>query len=379
VSARPDVPRLAEEELDLLISRSLDGDLTPDEEQRLERLVALDPSAARRKAELAALVADVKALPDLATPFALGTRVNANVTERAGRPGSLGGRLGLFPPPGLAKAALFVVGIVGVAIAILRPVPKRAAEGPVEVLLLNPQQPAAPAPQSLIAEAKPPARLDGKARRQETDELAKQAPAEESAAGKDAEKKTAAKTEMAARNEPAGAAGANAVAEAGSKRNVALDEGAVSGGAVAQAPAPAKIASAAVPAAPATALSVAPAAGARAMKAAATPRGWTVSVTGDAARVWALRRAPDSYPAPVSNGKSAFRVTLDASGGVASARFTGSGTAGPGLEEFVRGMVFERLERAEGALRDAQNAQKKRDAAQASAAGTEIEIELAPR
>lgn len=373
MSPRPDVPRLAEEELDLLISRSLDGDLSPEEEQRLDRLVALDPSAARRKAAVAALVADAKALPELATPFALATRVNANVAERAGRPGSLGGRLGFFPPPGLAKAALFVVGIVGVAIAILRPVPKRSAEGPVEVLLLNPQQPAAPAPRSLIAEAKP-ARVDDAARRQETDELVKRAPAGESAAEKDAEKRTSAKAETAARNEPAGVAGAHAVADAGSKRNVALDEGAVSGGAVAQAPA--KIASSAEAAAPAPARAAAPAAGARAMKAAAAaPRRWTVAVVGDAASRWALRRAPDSYPAPASNLKSVFRVTLDASGRVASARFTGSGTAEPGLEEFVRGMVFEPAPRAEGALRDA----KKKDSAQAAAAGAEIEIELAPR
>ncbi|MGA7991191.1 MAG: hypothetical protein WCC53_07175, partial [Thermoanaerobaculia bacterium] len=218
MSARPDVPRLAEEELDLLISRSLDGDLSPEEEQQLERLVALDPAAARRKGELAALVADVKALPEPATPFALSTRVNANVAERAGRPGSLGGRFGFFPAPGFAKAALVLLAIVGAAIAILRPAPRRAVEGPVEVLLYNPQQPASPAPQTLIAEAKPQAkmqaRLDEKARRQEADELRKEAPAEGSGGKTSADKKTAAKLEQAPADAALSADSSNVVADA---------------------------------------------------------------------------------------------------------------------------------------------------------------------
>jgi anti-sigma factor RsiW len=57
VSARPFVPRLADEELDLLISRSLDGDLSPEEASDLEAVLAHDPAAARRKEELASIVA----------------------------------------------------------------------------------------------------------------------------------------------------------------------------------------------------------------------------------------------------------------------------------------------------------------------------------
>ena len=53
VSARPFVPRLSDEDLDLLLSRSLDGDLSPEEEHDLETLLAHDPAAARRKEELA--------------------------------------------------------------------------------------------------------------------------------------------------------------------------------------------------------------------------------------------------------------------------------------------------------------------------------------
>ena len=153
MSARPDVPRLSEEDLDLLISRSLDGDLSPEEEQQLERLVTLDPAAARRKAELAALVAEVKALPEPAAPFAITTRVSANVAERAGRRGSLGGRVGFFPAPGFAKAALVILAIVGASIAILRPAPKRLAEGPVDVLLYDAPRPAAPETKTLVADS----------------------------------------------------------------------------------------------------------------------------------------------------------------------------------------------------------------------------------
>jgi hypothetical protein len=347
VSARPDVPHLSEEDLDLLVSRSLDGDLSPEEEQQLERLVALDPAAARRKVELAALVADVKALPEPATPFALATRVNANVSERGGRPGALGARVGFYPAPGFAKAALVVLGIVGVSIAILRPAPKRMAEGPVDVLLYSPSRPASPAPQALVAEARPAQGRQEKARDQGTEALAK-------------EKKTVDKSEQASRNEPAEAAASNVVAESDSTSRADRDGGVVSGGAVA-ARAPAKIAAAAPPAA---------AAAERAMAAPAS-RGWTVSVRGDAARLWALRRAPDRTPAP--GRTTVYAVTLDANGQVASARSVGGAAAEPGLDEFVRGMVFELLPRAAGAL------QGRKDAPTAAPAPAEFEIELAPR
>jgi hypothetical protein len=325
VSARPDVPRLAEEDLDLLISRSLDGDLSPEEEQQLERLVALDPEAARRKAGIAALVADLKTLPEPATPFALATRVNANVSERGGRPGSLGGRAGFFPAPGFAKFALVILGIVGVSIAVLRPVPKRAAEGPVDVLLYSPSRPASPAPQTLIAEAKP-APAPGKARRQETDALAKEGKSEESATRGIAEKKAVGRLEQASGSEAAASSSAsNVVAESAVKSRADRDEGAIAGGAPVQAPV--KIAAAAPPAAAARVMS-APISG-----------GWTVSVRGDAARQWALRRAPDNPPP--AHGTAVYRVTLDASGRVTELSRVGGGPADPRLDAFVRGMIFQ--------------------------------------
>jgi hypothetical protein len=359
VSARPDVPHLAEEDLDLLISRSLDGDLSPEEEQQLERLVALDPAAARRKAELAALVADVKALPEPATPFALATRVNANVAERGGRPGALGARVGFYPAPGFAKAALVILGIVGVSIAVLRPAPRRIAEGPVDVLLYSPTRPASPASQALIAEAKPAPLPQEKARRQEADALAKEKN-EESAAKEIAEKKAPG---SAAGEAAVSSAASNVVAESALKQKADRDEGTVAGGAVALQE-PAKIAASAPPAAAARAMA------AQAVDAPSS-HGWTVAVRGDAARQWTLRRAPDRTPAP--GRKTVYAVTLDASGRVASARPAGAGPVDPGLDEFVRGMVFEPLPHVAGALRD------RKDAAAAALAPAEFEIELTPR
>ncbi|HQQ78653.1 MAG TPA: hypothetical protein PLB01_14955, partial [Thermoanaerobaculia bacterium] len=246
MSARPDVPRLSDEELDLLISRSLDGDLSPEEEQQLERLVALDPAAARRRADLAALVADVKALPEPATPFALATRVSSNVAERAGRRGSLGSRVGFFPAPGFAKAALVILGIVGVSIAILRPVPKRLAEGPVDVYLYNPATPASPAPRTLIAEAKPAReRANGvakdlakeKAFAPEADSRRKADAGETPESAVDGDKKATAKLEGARQNEVAVAADAPVLAEATARPRADRDEAGVLDAVRPQAPA----------------------------------------------------------------------------------------------------------------------------------------------
>ena len=353
MSARPDVPRLSEEELDLLISRSLDGDLSPEEEQQLERLVALDPAAARRKAELAALVADVKALPEPATPFALATRVNSNVAER-GRPGSLGGRIGFFPAPGFAKAALVILGIVGASIAILRPAPKRLAEGPVDVYLYNPARPASPAPQSLIAEAKPAReRANGAAKDLAKEKVfAPEADARRKADASEAvesnvagDKKAMAKLEGARQNEVAMAADAPVLAEAAPKQRADRDEAGVLDAVRQQAPAKVTNAGALADAAPAPAAAPArpeflQAAGSSAgYTESRTPRGWTVSVRGDAVRRWSLRRAPDNPPP--ARGAAVYRVTLDAAGRVTALSRVSAGAADPRLDAFVRGMVFE--------------------------------------
>jgi hypothetical protein len=383
VSARPDVPRLSEEELDLLISRSLDGDLSPEEEQQLERLVALDPAAARRKAELAALVADVKALPEPATPFALATRVSSNVAERAGRRGSLGARVGFFPAPGFAKAALVILGIVGASIAILRPAPKRLAEGPVDVYLYNPATPASPAPRTLIAEAKPAReRANGVAK-----DLAKEkafAPEADSRRKADAgeapesavagDKKAVAKLEGARQNEVATAADAPVLAEAAPKQRVDRDEAGVLDAVRQQAPA--KVTNAGTLAAAAPAPAAPPAAPAQAAGASvrdeggAAPRGWTVSVRGDAVRRWSLRRAPDNPPP--ARGAAVYRVTLDASGRVTALSRVSGGPADLRLDAFVRGMVFQ-------PLAPPAETQARAAARETAAPSADFEIGLEPR
>jgi hypothetical protein len=382
VSARPDIPRLSEEELDLLISRSLDGDLSPEERERLDRLVALDPAAARRRAELSALVADVKALPEPASPFALATRVSSNVAERAGRPGSLGARVGFFPAPGFAKAALVILGIVGASIAILRPAPKRLAEGPVDVLLYSAPAPASPTPQVLVAEAKPAyakelakARDREKAFAPEADARRNDAPrppAAVVASEESADKKAGMKRELS--NESAAAAAAPvAIAEAAPKQKADRDEGAALDAARAQAPAkvvgslaasaPAPAAANAVPAGPPAAVS----GGAVESR---TPRGWTVSIRGDAVRRWSLRRAPDDPPP--ARGSAVYRVTLDASGRVTGLSRLGAGSPDPRLDAFVRGMLFEPVARPA-------EIQSRAAAKDTPAASPDIEIGLDPR
>ncbi len=380
MSARPDVPRLAEEDLDLLISRSLDGDLSPEDEQQLERLVALDPAAARRKAELSALVADVKALPEPATPFALATRVNSNVSERAGRPGSLGGRVGFFPAPGFAKVALVVLGIVGAAIAILRPVPQRPVEGPVDVLLYNPSRPASPAPQALVAEAKPDSVAQElkkqKAFAPEADERRKEAASGASEEAAFGEEKSATKLEGTRQNEVGAVTGALS-AQAAPKQRADRDEGAALDAAREQAPAKVTDSgalSAAAPPAPAAAPAPPLASSAPARDGESrTPRGWTVSVRGDAVRRWSLRRAPDNPPP--ARGTAVYRVTLDASGRVTALSRVGAGSADPRLDAFVRGMVFEPIA-SRAARAEVQTRIASKDAPGAS---PDFEIELAPR
>jgi len=391
VSARPDVPRLSEEDLDLLISRSLDGDLSPEEEQHLARLVALDPSAARRKADLAALVAEAKALPEPATPFALATRVNANVGERAGRPGSLGGRVGFFPAPGFAKVALVVLGIVAAGIAVLRPAPRPRAEGPVDVLLYGPP-PAAPAPRSVIAESKP-ARPDAHAaglareadeaqpaREAEVRTLAKEKAIEPEAAGRkkeaavrtsadaESEEKRTADLDRVRRNEVA-AGNAPVAADAAPKQRADRGEG------TAREQAAAKVTSAEALSAPAasppppaaSALAAGAPAGASESRVA---RGWTVSVRGDAVRRWSLRRAPDNPPPP--RRTAVYRVSLDAGGRVSALSRVDAGSADPRLDAFVRGMIFEPVP----APAEAQSRMAAKDA---SGDAADFEIELTPR
>jgi anti-sigma factor RsiW len=153
VSARPSLARLSEEELDLLISRSLDGDLPPEEEQELQRHLAADPEARRRHEATAALVERVQTLPSAEPPFALATRVNSQVGERTSGIGSVWHRFGLYPPPGAVGALVAVLALVVGTWAFIGGPKKRTTiaskdEGPVRVFFQRaaPDSEAAPAP-----------------------------------------------------------------------------------------------------------------------------------------------------------------------------------------------------------------------------------------
>jgi hypothetical protein len=143
-------------ELDLLLSRAIDGDLSPDEERALEAYLAAHPEARARAASMEALVAKLKSLPAPEPPFALATRVTSQVAERSRGLGAVGHRFGFFLPPGLLAAGVGVIALGAVLASFLvRSAPKQVAalakkdEGPVHVFFQEaaPKKPAsAPAP-----------------------------------------------------------------------------------------------------------------------------------------------------------------------------------------------------------------------------------------
>ena len=140
MSARPRLETMADEDLDLLLSRSLDDDLAAEDAQELDAYLATHPEARARRDALARVVKGLQKLPVHAEPFALGTRVHAQVTEDASAFGSAWHRFGIYPPPGLAIAGAALLGLVVVATALFSgPKPQPA--------VASKQAPAAPATQ----------------------------------------------------------------------------------------------------------------------------------------------------------------------------------------------------------------------------------------
>jgi hypothetical protein len=140
VSARPDLARLPDSELDLLVSRAIDGDLSPEEEQELAAYLAAHPDARARYARMEEVVARLQKLPAPEPPFALATRVSSQVAERSRGLGAVSHRFGFYPPPGLVAAGIGLLALGGI-LASLFTAPKRAdrvaaiqkKEGPVHV------------------------------------------------------------------------------------------------------------------------------------------------------------------------------------------------------------------------------------------------------
>ena len=339
MSARPDLARLSDEELDVLLSRSLDGDLSPEEERELSALLASDPRAARRREELADLVARLNALPAPAAPLGMTARVNAHTADHARGFGAIWHRLGLFPPPAMVRgiAALFVIVVIGMNVLKSQSVRQKAAEeapaqspapsdGRVTIFFddKKPAAPAAPAPapapkaaakESQLAEAK----RDAPARRQnetaqapaepvtpgEMGRAAGVAALERDASRKDAPAAPAAMDALEARNENDGSAGAVRSEATLPKKSKA---------------------------------ELAPATSALAVSAA--PISWDVVVVGPPARAWALRRF--AAPPPARAGITAtYRLTLDAEGKVVAARPLDGATSE--TDVLARSLVFTPL------------------------------------
>lgn len=324
--------RLSNEDLDLLLSRSLDGDLAPDEERELAILLATDPRAARRREELAGLVGRLNALPVPAPPLGLTARVGAWTAERAKGMGAAWHRLGLFPPPSMVRgiAALFVIVLIGIGVLRSQGNRQEAAEeaaprdeGRVAIFFdeKKPSAPAAPAaaprpePQAKIAAAKEEAAPARPAAR----------PAEQPARRKDEAKEDRAGAIVGlAKNAP--------------HRNEGLaadalrlhEEAAGVGGAVRNETASGKLKAQTAQGAPP----------APALAAASMPLAWDVEIVGPSARAWALRRF--AAPAPSATGLSAsYRLTLDAGGRVVS--FRALEGAAPEADALVRSLVFTPL------------------------------------
>ena len=431
MSARPSIPRLEGEELDLLISRSLDGDLSPEETRDLETVLANDAAARRRREDLAGLVAEARALPVPAPPFALSTRVNANVSEKSARGGSVFHRFGFYPPPGLAIGAMAVLAVVAVTITVMNPAPRpaastiaRKADGPVDVFFQDGARKKDSAGDGGKVAAKdaakkalsPPgeasvggvaARIASKERAREEGAAAQSAPASESVGAPASVLESKQVASVVASNEPAldekndkqdgkqneklnklAKSEADADASAGARRT--LQASAESPALSAAAP---QAAGGVAPSAPAAA---APAPAARAMKSVETHT-WAVAIRGESARHWMLRRAPEGRPSAASASASSFRVTLDAEGRVTAVRALDPRPVQPALLEFVRGLVFTPKASPVGAVADGfsrdreQREQKAKDERTDSlaernadrpgehASGNEIEVEVSAR
>jgi hypothetical protein len=385
VSARPFVPRLADEELDLLISRSLDGDLSPEEASNLEAVLAHDPAAARRKEELASIVAEARVLPAPAPPFALATRVNSNVSEKTARGGSIFHRFGFYPPPGAAIGAMVVLGFVAVAITVLRPVPPRPArrvEGPVDVFFMEGAKNGVKDEDAVKRALPEGPKIASKETAKNQVGAARPAPASEPS-GSPASVIAAMPAEsVVASNEPASE---EKQRKKLAKAEVEADTRVSRAPALASAPA-APVSQAAGAVAPGASRvrrdSVASGVRANALNA----RTWSVAVRGEGARRWMLRSAPEGRPSAASSQASAFRVTLDADGRVTSVRALDARPVQPALLAFVRGLVFAPVGAtggavAEGTVRDERAKAERADALADRPAEnpSEIDVEVSAR
>jgi hypothetical protein len=325
MSASPGSVSRSGEELDLLLSRSLDGDLTPEEERELAMILAADPNAARRRDELAALVGRLGALPAPAAPLGLTARVGARAADQAKGTGAIWQRLGIFPPPGVVRgaAALFVIVLIGINVLRSQSARQKAAEEVAKrdegrvAIFLGEKKESPPAPEAPAAE--PPAKANAarSVSAPRPDVAIRQA--ESSASGKDerASDRSGA-PEPLAKNAPARPEGFAAEVPA------LQEKPQEAAGALRNEGTPPR-------------MLAAPAPPARAVAPAGAPLAWDVEIVGPSARAWAIRRI--AAPPPSASGVSAtYRVKLDADGKVVSVRAVEG--AAPEAEDLVKSLVF---------------------------------------
>jgi len=359
MSARPDVRRLSDEDLDILISRSLDGDLPPEDQKLLEEILASDPRAAVRRDELAGVVAALAALPAPGAPLGMAARIAATASERSSGLAGVWQRIGIFPPPAMVRGAAAVFAIVVIGISVMRGQGERAkqyeqmeatavakvaerSEGAVAVFFQEKEKKQAPDANEARAPAAPKVVANvapGPAASVATSVAAnapappaappavsssKPAEAALGAAAKD-EKSTGAaeadnaygKVDVLEERQVASSSAASAVSlrdEAVAKR-AKLNREMSAEGTVAQVP----------PSAPAAA----PAA------LSPPPLAWSVSVLGSPG--WMLKKAPDSVPGRLASTRCV--VSVDASGRVIAVRPSGAPLPKE-VDDLVRGLVF---------------------------------------
>ncbi len=356
MSARPDLARLPDVELDVLVSRAIDGDLSPEEERELAAYLAAYPDARERYARMEDVVARLQKLPAPEPPFALATRVSSQIAERSRGLGAVGHRFGFYPPPGLVAAGIGLVALGGI-LAALFTTPKRAdrvaslqkkQEGPVHVFFQDapPTAPASAAGGSRVETASAPSEAESviaaevKAFDDKLDGLGAQA---KSKAAKDQAKQASASEGDLGRSDEARIASADAAQRpaapfapeppGGAEKTSAADRAA---------PAPA-----AAPAAePRVALREARTAQGRLAageaetrrEKSAAPEGFSVALTKGAG--WRLAPPP---PPPAGAGPidATFRLAVDDSGRVLRL-VRDARDLPPQLERFLSSLTFER-------------------------------------
>lgn len=360
MSANPQPRPLVTGDLDLRISRSLDGDLPLEEERELKALLAADPAARARYDAMARLVGRLEELPEPETPFALATRVSAQVEDDTkGLAASLH-RFGFYFRP--ATLGVVAAGIVAVAISYTVVNPRRPAavvaeskaqpapadDGRVSVFLgetakkdaapsraagLAPAAPAASYPaEALASDAK------GGARRQEPVQVASnetRKAKEEVAFAPERDAPALA----AAAPEPQAAQARNDVAAESAAEGVVLQKSAAADEARFRAAAPAPVvAGAARHAAPAPA------------SAGATRVAASVEVVGKASGTLRLS-APASLDGLSGPFEGSYRLELNSSGMVNEVvrLFGGSGVEPAGLQPRLKGLSFGPVDAARAA------------------------------